>query len=252
MPTDLSTQALIGDVVGATGHGYAVRDSAGHTMHTVKIIANPAGGYLGIYHTGDNVTTAFDGGSQCPADRQLERPRPHREQRRHCAHGRSDARSVLGGDEVEKPFNYPDRIPPGPPATAGRTPSGRDRRRSDRACPDRCHDFEVHHWPSHARSARSARSVLLVVHCCCRRGIDRSDRAIPSRRGRFRRVGGPRSITRLRSVATAARLAQPTARTPNSCTRDISMFNFASPGNRCSESDTGALNTLQVGCMFRR
>ena len=58
MPTNLSIQTLIGDVVGATGHRYTVRDSAGNNMDTVKIIANPAGGYLGVYHTGDNVNLA--------------------------------------------------------------------------------------------------------------------------------------------------------------------------------------------------
>ena len=58
MPTNLSIQTLIGDVVGATGHRYAVKDNAGNNMDTVKIIANPAGGYLGVYHTGDNVNLA--------------------------------------------------------------------------------------------------------------------------------------------------------------------------------------------------
>ena len=41
-----------------TGHRYAVTDSAGNTMDTVKIITNPAGGYLGVYHTGSRVNLA--------------------------------------------------------------------------------------------------------------------------------------------------------------------------------------------------
>ena len=39
MPTNLSIQTLIGDVVGSTGHRYAMKDSAGNKMDTVKIIA---------------------------------------------------------------------------------------------------------------------------------------------------------------------------------------------------------------------
>ena len=58
MPTNPSIQTLLGDVVGSTGHRYAVTDSAGNTMDTVKIITNPAGGYLGVYHTGDKVNLA--------------------------------------------------------------------------------------------------------------------------------------------------------------------------------------------------
>jgi hypothetical protein len=58
MPTNLSIQTLLGDVVGSTGHRYAVTDSAGNPMDTVKIITNPAGGYLGVYHTGNTVKLA--------------------------------------------------------------------------------------------------------------------------------------------------------------------------------------------------
>src|SRR6478672_8619841 len=58
MPTNLSIQTLLGDVVGSTAHRYALTDSAGNTMDTVKIIPNPAGGYLGIYHTGSRVNLA--------------------------------------------------------------------------------------------------------------------------------------------------------------------------------------------------
>ena len=58
MPTNLSIQTLLGDVVGSTGHRYAVKDNAGNTMDTVKIITNPAGGYLGVSHTGNRVNLA--------------------------------------------------------------------------------------------------------------------------------------------------------------------------------------------------
>jgi hypothetical protein len=44
MPTNLSIQTILGDVVGSAAHRYAVADSAGNTMDTVKIITNPAGG----------------------------------------------------------------------------------------------------------------------------------------------------------------------------------------------------------------
>jgi hypothetical protein len=44
MPTNLSIQTIMGDVIGSTDHRYAMKDSAGNTMDTVKIIANPAGG----------------------------------------------------------------------------------------------------------------------------------------------------------------------------------------------------------------
>ena len=58
MPTNLTIETLIGDVVGSTGHRYGLTDSAGNTMDTVKIITNPAGGYLGVYHTGNTVNLA--------------------------------------------------------------------------------------------------------------------------------------------------------------------------------------------------
>jgi len=45
-------------VVGSTGHRYAVADNAGNTTDPVKIITNPAGGYLGVYHTGNKVNLA--------------------------------------------------------------------------------------------------------------------------------------------------------------------------------------------------
>ena len=43
MPTNLSIQTILSDVVGSTGHRYAAKDNAGNTMDTVKIITNPAG-----------------------------------------------------------------------------------------------------------------------------------------------------------------------------------------------------------------
>src|SRR5664279_1968347 len=58
VPTNPSIQTLLGDAVGSTGHRYAVTDSAGNTMDTVKIITNPAGGYLGGYHTGNTANLA--------------------------------------------------------------------------------------------------------------------------------------------------------------------------------------------------
>ena len=58
MPTNPSLQTLIGDVRNSTAHRYALTDSAGNRMDTVKIISNSGGGYLAVYHTGDNVNLA--------------------------------------------------------------------------------------------------------------------------------------------------------------------------------------------------
>jgi hypothetical protein len=44
-------RAYIEDVTQATGRRYGARDSAGRKMDTAKIIADPAGGYLAVYHT---------------------------------------------------------------------------------------------------------------------------------------------------------------------------------------------------------
>ena len=49
---------VIGTVTAATGYRYGVRDSVGNRMDTLKVIDSPAGGYLGIYHTGDEVKLA--------------------------------------------------------------------------------------------------------------------------------------------------------------------------------------------------
>src|SRR5664279_1206084 len=46
---------MLADVVGSTGHRYDAKDDAGRRMDTLKVIASPAGGYLGVYHTGDIV-----------------------------------------------------------------------------------------------------------------------------------------------------------------------------------------------------
>jgi PA14 domain len=56
--TSISVQTILGAVVGATGYRYGVRDSAGNVMDTAKIIANPQGGYLSVYHTGQSVHLA--------------------------------------------------------------------------------------------------------------------------------------------------------------------------------------------------
>ncbi len=58
MATNPTIQTIIRDVIGSTGHRYALRDSVGNTMDTLKIIANPSGGYLGVYHRGDEVKLA--------------------------------------------------------------------------------------------------------------------------------------------------------------------------------------------------
>jgi hypothetical protein len=42
---------LIGDVPAATSR-YNIRDDLGKTMDTIKVIENPAGGYLAVYHIG--------------------------------------------------------------------------------------------------------------------------------------------------------------------------------------------------------
>jgi hypothetical protein len=55
MAADLTIQTALADVIGSTAHRYGVRDSAGNTMDTAKIIVNPAGGYLAVYHRGDEV-----------------------------------------------------------------------------------------------------------------------------------------------------------------------------------------------------
>ena len=58
MATNLSLATIIGTVTAATGFRYGVRDSVGNRMDTLKVIDNPAGGYLAVYHTSDEVKLA--------------------------------------------------------------------------------------------------------------------------------------------------------------------------------------------------
>jgi hypothetical protein len=44
-------EALVQDVVHSDFHRYSAHDSAGRSMDTAKVIEDPAGGYLAIYHT---------------------------------------------------------------------------------------------------------------------------------------------------------------------------------------------------------
>jgi hypothetical protein len=41
---------LIEDVRSATAYRYGARDDQGNSLDTLKVVANPAGGYLGVYH----------------------------------------------------------------------------------------------------------------------------------------------------------------------------------------------------------
>jgi hypothetical protein len=47
---------LIEDIPGAAAYRYHAMDSAGNTMDTAKIIADPEGGYLAVYHTYNGLT----------------------------------------------------------------------------------------------------------------------------------------------------------------------------------------------------
>jgi hypothetical protein len=58
MATNLSLASILGTVTAATGYRYGVSDSVGNRMDTLKVIDSPAGGYLGVYHTGDEVKLA--------------------------------------------------------------------------------------------------------------------------------------------------------------------------------------------------
>lgn len=49
---------LLQDVTTAEGFDYGLTDSSGKTMDTLKVIAKPGGGYLGVYHC--LVTTVFE------------------------------------------------------------------------------------------------------------------------------------------------------------------------------------------------
>jgi hypothetical protein len=50
-PPRAELHRLIEDVPGADAYRYGARDSAGRSMDTAKIVADPAGGYLAVYHT---------------------------------------------------------------------------------------------------------------------------------------------------------------------------------------------------------
>src|SRR3979490_1237760 len=43
-------EGLIQNVTTADGKVYAAKDNTGKTLDCIKIIANPAGGYIGVYH----------------------------------------------------------------------------------------------------------------------------------------------------------------------------------------------------------
>ena len=50
-PARAALKALISNVTTATAKVYNARDNAGHTMDCAKIIANPSGGFIAVYHT---------------------------------------------------------------------------------------------------------------------------------------------------------------------------------------------------------
>lgn len=58
MATSPTLASIIGTVTAATGYRYGVHDSVGNRMDTLTVIDGPAGGYLGVYHTGDEVKLA--------------------------------------------------------------------------------------------------------------------------------------------------------------------------------------------------
>ncbi|HEU4553460.1 MAG TPA: hypothetical protein VFS25_11520 [Chitinophaga sp.] len=50
-PTRAELRVIIENVTGADAHIYNAKDNVGHTMDCAKIIANPAGGFIAVYHT---------------------------------------------------------------------------------------------------------------------------------------------------------------------------------------------------------
>jgi hypothetical protein len=44
-------RTIVEDVPGSTAHRYGTRDNVGNSMHTLKVVKSPLGGYLGVYHT---------------------------------------------------------------------------------------------------------------------------------------------------------------------------------------------------------
>ena len=50
-PPAPSLRAAVENVTAATAYRYGTRDDAGNSMETLKVVQDPAGGYLGVYHT---------------------------------------------------------------------------------------------------------------------------------------------------------------------------------------------------------
>ena len=44
-------RTIVEDVPGSTAYSYGARDNLGNSMHTLKVVKSPFGGYLGVYHT---------------------------------------------------------------------------------------------------------------------------------------------------------------------------------------------------------
>jgi hypothetical protein len=44
-------RTILEDVPGSSGYRYAVRDGAGNSMDSLKVVKSPLGGYVGVYHT---------------------------------------------------------------------------------------------------------------------------------------------------------------------------------------------------------
>jgi hypothetical protein len=44
-------RTIIEDVPGSAGYRYAAKDNLRNSMHTLKVVKSPSGGYLGVYHT---------------------------------------------------------------------------------------------------------------------------------------------------------------------------------------------------------
>jgi hypothetical protein len=47
-------RTIVEDVPGSTAHSYGTRDNVGNSMHALKVVKSPFGGYLGVYHTVTN------------------------------------------------------------------------------------------------------------------------------------------------------------------------------------------------------
>jgi hypothetical protein len=53
LPPVIALRGTIEDVTSANGYRYGLHDDAGHSMDSLKVIENPRGGYLGVYHSAD-------------------------------------------------------------------------------------------------------------------------------------------------------------------------------------------------------